>query len=330
MPVIDQLRDPAFATLLPLLNYFSTDVEEAVKHADIRIEERDALPTTAFAWPEKRAFPVHTREHTVMSRVYRSAVPGVPGHVDEALKEACASYDIPEGWFERKKVAAADDSDDYLLPEAKRIRIKCAQDVHLAEEKLIDGYTRLSIPSRAQACSRLVEKAAKFGVKLGPQTLKLAGFTVSSTDTMRRWIDARVEATKDPVVKVAFQALADGLRGQPAEIRDRSALVKMASTIHQLDQRAGLEKHYDKRLLDPLQTVFNTDKVAEAGVNLGGRFVTASQLAHYPATFYGDVLGDDLVREASDGQGGIDPYKLATILETLPSDMKTALSRQLS
>jgi len=328
MTVVDQHRDPAFASLIPLLDRFPREVEEAIKHANVQIEERDALPDTAYAWQEKRAFAIHTRENAIMSRVYRSALPAVPVEVDLALKEACEAYGIPEEWFQRQKVAAADDSDDYLLPEKKALRVKCAEDVRVAEQKLIDGFTRLSIPSRAQACGRLVEKAAKFNVKLGPQTLKLAGFTVSSTDTMRRWLDARVEAAKDPIVKQAFQQMADGLRAQPPEIRDRGALVKMASAIHELDKRGGLEQHYDKRLPDPLQTVFNTEKVAEPGVNLGGRYVTASQLAMRPSSFYGDVLGDDLVREASDGHGGVDPYRLATILETLPMDMKSALGRQ--
>jgi len=46
-----------------------------------------------------------------------------------------------------------------------------------------------------------------------------------------------------------------------------------------------------------------------------------------------DVLaircGDDVVREASDGRGGLDPQKLAVILETLPRDMKLLLSQQM-
>src|SRR5262249_7012522 len=99
--------------------------------------------------------------------------------------------------------------------------------------------------------------------------------------------------------------------------------------LDELDRKAGLERHYDRRLLDPLLTVFNTEKVAGPGVQLGGKFVPLTRLASYPATFYGDVLGDDIIREASDGRGGVDAHKLATILETLPRDMKMMLAQHI-
>ena len=54
-----------------------------------------------------------------------------------------------------------------------------------------------------------------------------------------------------------------------------------------------------------------------------------ARLASYPASFYGDVLGDDLVREASDGRGGVDAEKLAAILGTLPRDMQQMLAQQM-
>lgn len=325
MAVVDQFHDPCFALFINLTKD-RPGVVERVKEAEVQEEELATLPNDAFAWPEKRAFPVHTPEHTVFSRVYRENTINVPPHVDKTLKEASEVYGLDENLFTRPKVAAAvDNPDDYLLPDLRRLPCRNAEQVKLAEEKLLAGYTKLSVETRALACRRLIEKAAAFEVKLNPLMRKLAGFTVSSTRVMREWIEARREAAPD-LYKTAYQKLADGLKGLPPEIRDREQLIKVAETLCELDKKAGLQKHYDRKLPDPLMTVFNTDKFAGPGITLGSKFISMDRLASYPATFYGDILGSDFVREASDNRGGVDPQKLAMILETLPSDMKSMLA----
>lgn len=327
MKLVDQYRDPSFALLVNLVAD-RPQVTDLIKEAEVTPEEFEALPDSAFAWPEKRAFPVHSREHAVMSRVYRENTAGVPPHVDHALKEACDMYEVPESLFTRTVKTAAASPDDYLLPELQKLPVRSAEDVKTAERALLDGYQKLAFVHRAQACSRLLEKAAAFKIELHPLMHKLAGFTVSTTDTVQRWLGARQDAAPAEY-KAHYQKLAAALNKQPTEMRDRQALVKLAEVIGDLDEQAGLVKHYDRRLPDPIQTVFNTEKKAEAGVDLNGRFVSTTRLASYPASFYSDVLGDDIVREASDGRGGFDPQALATVLETLPRDMKIALAQQM-
>ena len=326
--MVDQYRDPALAVLIQLVAE-RPKLASVVADVDIQPTELDTLPDTAFAWPEKRAFPLHTREHAILSRVYRENSRNVPPQVDRAIKEACDLYEIDEALFSRPKHAAVvDNPDDYLLPDRKLIPVRSAEQVKTAEQKVVAGYTKLSVESRALACSRLVEKAAHFGVTLKPLTHKLAGFTITSTQKLKDWLGARVEAS--PVqYKEAFQKLADAVSGLTPEVRDRSTQIKLAEVIDELDKKAGLVRYYDRKLPDPMLSVFNTDKVAGHGVNLGTKFVSMDRLAAYPASFFGDVIGDDLVREASDGRGGMDPYKLAAILETLPLDMKNVLALQM-
>jgi len=226
MSLIDQFRDPSLAVLVRLVADRPA-VADFVKEAEVLPEELDTLPETAFAWADKRAFCIASPEHTAMSRVYRENYRGaVPAHVDATLKEACEVYGIEESLFARTKLAALpDDPEDYLLPDMKRIPVRTADQVKLAEEKLIAGYTKLSVEHRAQACKRLVDKAAALNVTLNPLMHKLAGFTVSSTKIMKDWIEARKEASVDPEHKAAFQKIADGLKGLPAEIRDRESLI---------------------------------------------------------------------------------------------------------
>lgn len=302
----------------------------ALADFDVDTGEVDSLPDTAFAWPEKRAFPIHCREHTMMSRAYREGVPGVPAHVDDTLKQACDVYGVDESLFTRPKVAATTlpTNDEYLLPDIRRLRVTDAESVKTAEEKLRNEGGKLTAAHRAFAAGNLVKKAAFHGVQLRAETLKLAGLTATDRQQLVDWLGARAEAA--PVEhKDGYTKLAAAARRLPAEVRDRETQVKLADALDELDQASGLSQHWGKRLPDPLMTVFNTTKVAGPGATLAGRFMPMHQLAAYPSSFYADVLGDDIVREASDGAGQMDPVRLAAVLDTLPADMQRVLSAQM-
>jgi hypothetical protein len=95
-----------------------------------------------------------------------------------------------------------------------------------------------------------------------------------------------------------------------------------------VDKLAGLGKHYDKKIPDPIQTVFNTEKLAEEMIDLGGgREVALSKLAALPSTFWEDVIGADMAKEVTTG-GNVDASKLAAVIPTLPLDLKIILQHQ--
>ena len=322
---VDQYTDPVMAHLVRRVAD-RPKLAAAIQDVDVDPNERETLPYSAFAWSEKRAFPIHSREHTILSRTYREGLSNVPSHVDRALKEASEVYQIDDALFARPKVAAAPpSSDEYLLPDIRRLRVKEAADVKHAEERLRTEGHKLSVPHRALASRRLVEKAAFFGVGVRSEIHKMAGMVVTSRQPLVDWLEARREAA--PIEhKDGFQKLANMAKGLPAELRDRNQQVKLAEAIGEMDELSGLDRHYGKRLPDPLMTVFNTEKVAGTGVTLAGRFVPMDRVAAYPSSFYSDVLGPDIVREASDAAGGMDHHRLAAVLETLPTDMQRLLS----
>lgn len=328
MPVVDQSTDHAMAHLARRVAD-RPKLASALMEVEVDSDALAKLPDGAFAWPEKRAFPIHDPGHALMSCVYREDVANVPPHVDASLKEACEMYGIDRGLLARPKVAAAPRPDgDYLLPSIRRLLVTEPGHVKQAEERLRNERTKLSVVHRAQASERLVQKAAFFGVGLRPETHKSAGYTVTDTRTLADWLEARREAA--PVEhKDGFQKLADAVKRMPAELRDRGEQIKIAEAIAELDHLADLEQHYDRRLPDPMMTVFNTDKVAGHGVMLAGRFVPVDRLASYEPSFYADALGSDIVREASDAAGQLDPHKLAMVLGTLPLDMQRVLSAQI-
>lgn len=325
---VDQFSDPVMAHLVRRVAD-RPKLAAAIQDVDIDPAERESLPNSAFAWPEKRAFPIHSREHTMMSRTYREGLHDVPAYVDKTLKEACEVYQIDDALFTRPKVAAASSPDeDFLLPDIRRLHVTDAAGVKTAEEKLRNEAVKLTVPHRALASRRLVEKAAFYGVQLRPEIHKMAGMVVTARGPLVDWLEARREAA--PIEhKDGFDKLARAVKKLPTELRDREQQVKLAEAIGELDELAGLDRHYGRKLPDPLMTVFNTTKVAGPGATLAGRFVPMDRLAAYPSTFYSDVLGPDIVREAADGSGGMDHQRLAAVLETLPVDMQRMLSAQM-
>ena len=329
MDIRDQYHDPAYGLLYHTLRERPA-VAEFVKHAELNPSEADTLPDSAFAWPEQRRFPINTAENTVLSWAYREKCAAVPVEVDVALKKAVDIYGV-NYIIEATKTASAPPPDlveDYLLRTHKKLRVKTAADVKVAENILLEQYPRLSIEDRAEGFTNLVKKARDFNVSLEPVTHRMAGMTVCTTKTAMDWIEARAAAVKEPLFQTAYEKLATALKGRGEEVHDRDELLALTDTLAKLDKQAGLDKFYDKKLPDPIRTVFNSEKIAEEMVDLGGRSVALSKLAQMPASFWGDLVGDDMAREFTDKAGAVDSTKLGELLRTLPLDLKLILKHQ--
>jgi len=328
---MDQFSDPAFGVLYNLTNRMP-QLESFVKEASIETGEAASLPVTAFAWSDERKYPIHTAEHAALSYAYlKNASEYVPPEVEKRIKEALEVWGVPaETFASTEEKLAGDKDDDFLLPDLRRLRVKSASEVRRAQSQLVGEMYKLDLEHRATACANLVKKAQELNVTLHPEVQKLAGFVISSTQVTRDWLEARAAATPEArtAVKVAYQQLADELKTMPEFSKDRETLLKVANTIATLDEKAGLDRHYDRKLPDAIRSVFNTDKLASSMVDLGGRMVPISKLASLPASFWEDLGGSELSNEIAPG-GQVDLSKLSTVVDTLPLDLKRVLSAQL-
>lgn len=327
--VVDQFSDPSFGFLVRQIKAMP-ELEPRVKNASIEAGEADDLPSSAFAWPDQRKFPIHTAEQAALSFAYSKLASAIPAEVETNLKNALEVYGVPLDIFKTTEKVAALDDDAYLLPDMKLFPVTDAASVKYAEQRVLSQITKFSLENRALVCGNLVKKADHFKVDLHPEVLKLAGFVVSSTAQVRDWLSARSAAlpVEKHLYKAAYEALAEGLKNLPSESTDRPGLLKLAAAIADLDEQAGLDRHYDRKLPDPLQTVFNTHKVAAEMVDLNGTMVPLSKLAALPATFWEDLGGRELSDELCPG-GKMDNSKLAMIVDTLPLDLKVILRSQL-
>lgn len=331
--ITDQYHgDPTYAEL-HVLSRSRPLVRQMLKTASFSEGSVEHLPSSAFAWEDERRFPVHTEADTVASILYRSKLgSAVPEHVDAKLSQAAEIYQLPDVLFAGEKTAAAPEV-EYALPaftktasdgeavdhSASRLPLDNELGIKLAEDVLCRDFQKLTLETRADAFSRLTKAAQFHDIGLRPLTQKLAGLTVTDTTKLCEWIEARAAATEGPI-RSAFDKIASSLKGVD-DITDRKDQIKLASAIAELDKKAGLERHYDRKLPDPLLTVFNTEKVAEDSCDVAGKKVACSILMGLPDNIWEDV---DMPEMSKIADGG-DAEEFKQAFDTIPRDIKVVL-----
>jgi hypothetical protein len=255
-------------------------------------------------------------------------------HVSEAvmarIDKALECYEVP--WQDPRPTTkeASDDTSHFLLPQHRALLVKEAAHVAPVSQALLQQRYKLTMPSMMQAATGLVKKAATMGLAqsaVPTDVYKYAGLTTCDVGVLADWVEARAVAAPTPELREDFHKVAihiaenvphDGI------IRDRDDLIKIASILERLDNESNFAPRYGRTLLDPVETVFNMDKVAEQMVTLAGNKVSMQKLMALPETLFEEVLGGDVMKHASVG-GQTDPAQFSAVIQTLPRDLQTIL-----
>jgi hypothetical protein len=328
--IADQTHDPGFSLLREMVERFP-HLKEMSKTAELDDSEFINLPDSAFAWPAQRMFPIHSKEHTALSLGYRKYASVVPSDVDAILNKAADIYDIDPLLYNNVATEKQASEEHWLLEEKKRFRVTCAEDVKIAEEIIHQRYQQLPLEDRTEAMFNLVKIAQHFNVSISPSTQKLGAFTITSTQILKNYIGARkIAACKlNSETEKIYEQLEQSFTNTVPYIKDKDYQVKLSETLLALDKKTGLDKLYGIALPDPIQSVWNTTKLAQNQIELNGTLFDKNKLATVPLTFWEDALGEDVISEIAPN-GTIDTNLLAQVLTTLPQDAKTNLVTQLA
>lgn len=338
--VLDLYADPGHALLGHLFDRHP-DALPLVKGAEFE-DRREQIPHSAYAWPERQLFPVHSPEHAVVSYLYAKhgaaqtkvaaagrTIPLVPKEVLAAIEEALDAYGVPLAKLApvEEKVAALRD-EDCLFSDTKAYPVRNPAEIKTAEARLLEQIRKLRPETRAEVFGKLASAASAHGVELRPESYRWAGEAATDPHALASSLEVRAMLATDPEVKAEYGKLAAAVLSDRKGLRDRATRVKIASAINDLDQRGGLTRHYDRKIPDPVASVFNAEKIASGALDLGGSFVEPQHLERLPQSFYSDALGSDVLREIAPG-GRLDAQKVAEVVCTLPADMKADFARQL-
>lgn len=326
--IVDQFSDPGFHVLGRLISLYP-EAEEHVKTAALDLDENEGRPDSAFAWPERRLFPIDSPEQAALSRLYiQKQASEIPTRVIATCDKALELYGVQMP-LEEKTAHVPIPEQDYLLPQLKRWRVTNPESVKFASEAILANRRRMDTKTRALASINLAKKAAAFEVPLPNAILKMAGVTMCDTGILRDWLEARSTIASDPQIKYAYIELAEKAEQMPPLVGDREQLIKVAAVVQELDDSIDLDYFYDRKIPDALETVFNTEKVADEILALLGHQVPLSKLLAIDPEIYKDVLGEDLAEEFIDPSGEIDEEQLKVILPTVPRDLLQVLLRQM-
>ncbi len=311
---MDQQRDITHRTLYNILQE-RPGIEPLIKQASVGVS-LDNLPNSAFADTYNRAYPVDTPANTAMSLAYAIKTADLAPHVSSNLSRAAEIYGIilPP----KAQVKVAHEEPRYLLPKQKKFGIKTASDVPKAEAALKRVSSKLSTEDLATAATVLVKAAADSDQNVSSIVMQWAGLAQCDLEKAAEWIEAREDSLSGKANGV-FAKVASVVRAFDSE-NTRDDLVKIAETVGKLDEVYGLQVHYNRKLPNPMETVFNTKTSMEKMVSLAGTDVPLADLMKKDPEFYGDVLGDDILPEITT-DGKLDETKLVEELPILPADM---------
>lgn len=333
--VVDQFSDSRYEVLLELAQEHPDEVSR-IKEANI--EDPSQLPASAFAWPEAGLFPIHDPRQAVLSKLYAvkqaSHVPeDVMRRIDTALELYGENVDIESEDIEKTASQNASDTRNYLLPSIEKLAFDQPAHAGPVAHALLSQSGQLTAATLAEAATNFVKTAAEMNLSadaIPARMWKLAGCTTCDAGVLLDWIEARAVCCVGEK-RAMFDAIAEQVRQNfPSNgvIDDRNELVKLATALAEADQFAGIEYMHDRRIPNPLESVFNMDKLATQTVELAGRKFPLDQLLAVSPETYEEILGEDVMEHAKVG-ADVAPDQFASLLETLPLDLQRLLATQL-
>lgn len=323
---IDLYNDPGHVRLDRLMTNYPK-IKEFLKEAQFEENNMD-IPKTAFAWEEKRLFPLHTPEHAILSFLYSKEAEELPQEVKKQIDDALKIYNIKIAELIEIPLTkiAEENPDNFLFPEQKTYPIRTALEIKIAEEKLLDQQTKLKPLTKVALFKRLFNAANKLNVTLKTASLQFAGKTEVDKNILISQMQNRTVLVKNAEDNTKLNTLIEAIKTSKDLNKDPELKAKLAEEIHKIDLKNNLESQYNKRILDPISSVFSGTKIAMSGdcLELNGNKVYYSDMVGLPPSFFGDCLGEDFMKEVSLGNS-VDPMKLKTVVDTLPADMKLNL-----
>lgn len=341
--VLDHVQDKNHSELVRLYSLYSDVLPEYIKQADQNLfTER---PAKHFAFPQQNVFPCHNKVNTFLSAMFweekkAQFSPKFREPIQETLDKYIDYWKIKADVSRlREKSAALEKQAKTELPDSdyayvwivngtnekeRLYPLRNAIEVKTAADWLFQYREQIPFIDRNTIATKILEKASKYQAKITDHLeflQKQAGRGICNPTEVVQQVKARRELIKDAELRLKVNSFINALETSPRTSFNPDSLVKLASTIEQIDQLIGVK--YGERFIRPDDLVFSVtfDKAAEAihsQVQLTtGSIYDKEMLAKVASDELQSCFGNDFVKEVSTGQR-IDLEKLAEVLPTMP------------
>ena len=262
---------------------------------EIMEENIDKLPNSAFLVPEARAYPVASPAQAYTSYLYAS----YNNDTENANKLACILEDV------------------YNITPPKRIeKAKNSQTIKVASEYV-----------------KFLNRDDKYRVKLAnmPEG-NVSGKVANEILNLRCTFYAMNHPNPDQNIIAAYQKVANIIDEYDKfdKPMTKKELAKIASVIEEIDKSIGMERYYDKYVMDPIDTVasFVTDK-PRTTIKIGSDSYNVKTLTGIPKVAFEGILDNDTIDKLYD-KNGLKINALQTLYKTADDNTKIKIKKILT
>jgi hypothetical protein len=329
------------------------DFPDFVKKASM---EQTFQPTniaiTTYADPVRKQFPCHNAASTWLSALYfaekkaefhpkdqvriKAQLDGYVRYwkIKEAVDALEARHSVlhktaedhlPDSAFAYVRVGANSQKQRHL-PMRNGLEVKQAADwLYVYRDKL--PFFQEDGGGRHQIALKILEKAAHFGANVVERLEfleKQAGRGVCDPTEVVRVIQERAFLTVNEPFRKDIIKLAMLIKDQPRQALHPQSLVKLATTLDQIDQTLGLRGKYTEKIPRPEDVIFRATFAKSASemndmcALTNGVIYKKADFTKIPLSGLSAIFGREFADDVKAGLDKVDQEKLAEIASTLP------------
>jgi len=270
--LIDQQADKSKAMLFQVTGKITDAALRAkLRGANIDTKKISALKDASFAYPEKRMFPVDTKDNTLLSMVYFAYQEALlPANfaisIKKSLEVHAKLHNIQTTFSSLKTNTSVKVASEtvpkvaprYLLPDQQFYKIACAADLGNAQELFDKEFCKLQLSDRVTFATNFIKAARDYSAPITSEHIeKYAGVLDYNAAHTQYALELRMGmASRRGANSETYYKLAEDLK-ELTETPTQEELFKLASVVEAIDKQTRItEKDYDTKIHSPQGVVF--------------------------------------------------------------------------
>lgn len=303
------------------------EVPSFVKEAEMLDEEtRDVLPSSSFACVDSRSLPINDAANTYVSAAYYYGANSKNASVEERILKAAQLFDIEKEVQElsqeivNEKTASEELTGWEISLETeygtKNFSGKSdASLVKFAEFYVNELFNKLSFHEKVDCAQKIAEELSEKDLNIPERILQVSGRCLPNVEKLAEQIKARAIRVFENDKKAQLCRMADEL----LDCKDRNldGMHKIAEILDTIDKQNQLTRFYNKSILDPFASVFNTlpgdaEKLATV-IAIGDKDYSFEELSEIPQEVLKIALSEESCEKVGLNRGEYNPTKLAEL-----------------
>jgi len=307
------------------------EVPSFVKEADILDqEEMDKLPDTAFASVGDRKLPITDPANVYVSAAYYFNANEKNAEVEDRIVKAAELFEISDEIKNilpdtNTKIAAEDNQKEsrweisatYKNGDIKKFAGDLSSIEKFQDEFVSKIFNFCTFESKMDCAEKIAQELEKSGKDIPNRILEVSGRNIPDMEKVAQQVKARAIRLSDDSQKVSLCKIANELFD--SSDKNIEGMKKLAKILESIDEQNSLDRFYNKSILDPFASVFNTSideakKVASV-IDLNGSDFSVEELNEVHQDIFKLALSKESLDLIGFGTDSFDVSKIANISE---------------